>query len=62
MVVFSAARSAVVSTRRVSLVELADPEAEIRRVVRIGLAIEEHLFSGVFQPQLYPLHDHLTVI
>jgi len=31
-------------------------------VVRIGLAIEEHLLDAVFQPQLYPLHDHLTVI
>jgi hypothetical protein len=31
-------------------------------VVRIGLAVDEHLFSGVFQPQPHPLQDHLTVI
>jgi hypothetical protein len=31
-------------------------------VVRMGLAIEERLFSGAFQPQPHPLQDHLTVI
>jgi hypothetical protein len=30
--------------------------------VQIRLALEDDLFSGAFEPQLYRQHDHLTVI
>ncbi len=42
----------LVNARRVALVGTCGPEAERRRGVRIRLAIEDHLFSGAFQPKL----------
>ena len=38
------------------------PEARRRQGVRIRLAIEAHLLSGAFQPELHPRQDHVTVI
>ena len=57
--------SAAWRARRVALAGTCRPEAGRRQGVRIRQAIEEHLFSGAFQPQLHPAarsYDrHLTV-
>lgn len=52
----------LVKARRVAFAGTYRPEAGRRRGVRIRLAIEGHLFSGAFEPQLYLQQDHMTVI